>query len=60
MLYETVVSHITGRVETIRANDSENARTIFNEAKHSHFLISGILRSVSLCGEATTLESFHH
>jgi hypothetical protein len=60
MLYETIVCHVTGRVETIRANDSGIAHTVFNDAKHSPFLVSGILRSVSICGEATTLESFRH
>jgi hypothetical protein len=60
MLYETIVSYITGRVEIIRANDSGKARNIFNDAKHNPFLVSGVLRSISLCGEATTLASFRH
>jgi hypothetical protein len=60
MLYETIVSHVTGRVETIRANDSGIARTVFNDAMRSPFLVSGILRSVSICGEATTLKFFRH
>lgn len=64
MRYETILTHITGRVETIsrdssgEALDPISARALIAFAKDNPFLQSGFLRSVSMTGQAATLERF--
>jgi hypothetical protein len=58
MKYQTIVTGISGKVETIKSDDSGMAREVFANAKESPFHVAGFIQSISETGQPVTLERF--
>lgn len=60
MKYQAVLSHVTGKVETLKTNDSADAYLILRDARENPFLKSAMIQAVSVTGQVVTLGRFIH
>lgn len=60
MKYETIITHCTGRVETLKADNSADALASFQNSRDVPFYTQGFMQAVSETGSRVTMQRFKH